>query len=172
MIHLKTPLDKKILGKLKAGDKVLLSGYIYTARDQAHKRFVDALFKDKKMPIPLRNEVIYYCGPTPAPKGHIIGSCGPTTSSRMDDFTPALLRQGIAATIGKGRRSEKVRLAIKKYKAVYFAAVGGAGAYFAGKVESCKRIAYSDLGPESIYKLKVRDFPVYVAIDQKGHSIY
>ena len=172
MIQLKTPVDKKVLEKLNAGDTALLTGYIYTARDQAHKRIFEALLKGKKPPIPLKGEIIYYCGPTPARKGKIIGSCGPTTASRMDEFTPALLRAGVIATIGKGRRSEKVRQVIKKYKAVYFATIGGAGAYLAQKVKASSVAAYPDLGPEAIYKLKVKDFPLYVAIDQKGKSIY
>lgn len=151
--------------KLKAGDTVLLSGNIYTARDAAHKRMKN------KLPGYLKGEAIYYAGPAPAKKNMAIGSCGPTTSSRMDIFTPILIKQGLKAMIGKGKRSEEVRKAIKKYHAVYFMAVGGCGAFFATKIKKAKKVAYVDLGPEAIYKLDVKDFPVIVGIDSFGRSV-
>ncbi len=160
------------INKLKAGEQVLLSGIIYTARDQAHKKLVEAINKNKKTPFDLKDAIIYYCGPTPAPKGRVIGSCGPTTASRMDEFTPALLKKGILGMIGKGRRCEQVREAIKKYKGVYFLTYAGCGALLSKHIKNAEPIAYKDLGPEAIYKLEVRDFPVIVGIDTRGRSIY
>jgi len=168
----KIPLDKKDLQVLKAGEKVLLSGVIYTARDQAHKRLAESIVKGKKLPIVLKNQIIYYCGPTKTPKGKIIGSCGPTTSSRMDEFTPALLKAGLKGMIGKGLRSKEVSAAIKKYKAVYFITYAGCGALLSKYVKRAKPVAYKDLGPEAIHKLEVKDFPLIVAIDSKGNNIY
>jgi len=150
----------------------LLSGIIYTARDQAHKRLVEAIKKGNKLPIDVKGQVIYYCGPTRTPKGKIIGSCGPTTSSRMDEFTPALLKKGVLAMIGKGRRSQRVIYAIKKYKAVYFLTYAGCGALLSKYIKNAGPVAYKDLGPEAIYKLEARDFPVIVGVDTKGRSIY
>lgn len=172
MQKIKLPLTEKQIAKLKIGDEVLLSGMIYTARDQAHKRLVELIKKSRKLPIDLRNQVIYYCGPTKTPKGKIIGSCGPTTSSRMDDFTLPLLKAGLKAMIGKGNRSKEVRGAIKKYKAIYFLTLAGCGALLASKVKRAKPLAFKNLGPEAIYKLEVKDFPLIVAIDSKGKSIY
>jgi fumarate hydratase subunit beta len=160
------------INKLKAGDKVLLTGTIYTARDQAHKRLTEAIKQGRKPPIPLKGRIIYYCGPTRTPKGKIIGSCGPTTSARMDEFTPLLLKAGLLAMIGKGARSQEVISAIKKYKAVYFLTYAGCGALLSKNVKSSKAIAYKDLGPEAIYKLEVEDFPLIVGIDARGRSIY
>jgi len=157
---------------LKVGDELFLTGTIYTARDQAHKRLVEALGKNKKLPVDLRGEIIYYCGPTKTPKGKIIGACGPTTSSRMDEFTPVLLRAGLLGMIGKGRRSKEVAAAIKKYKGAYFLTYAGCGALLAKYVLSSRAVAYKDLGPEAIYELKVKDFPLIVAIDAKGGNIY
>ena len=157
---------------LKAGDKAIFSGTLYTARDQAHKRLVEAIKKGKKLPIDLKGAVIYYCGPTKTPKGKIIGSCGPTTSSRMDIFTPVLLKSGLKAMIGKGTRSQEVARAIKKHKAVYFLTYAGCGALLAKYVKKNKPVAYKDLGPEAIYKLEVKDFPLIVGIDAKGRNIY
>jgi len=157
---------------LKVGDKVAFSGIVYTARDQAHKKLVEIIKKGEKLPVDLNGQIIYYCGPTPKPPGKVIGSCGPTTASRMDEFTPVLLKAGVAAAIGKGGVSSEVRRAIKKYKAVYFVTIGGAGAYLAQRVKSCELVAYPDLGPEAIYKLTVEDFPLYVAVDSRGRSIY
>lgn len=172
MKKIKLPLTRKKVAKLKAGEQVLLSGVIYTARDQAHKRMYECIVRKRKLPIDIRGNIIYYCGPTPAPKGRAIGACGPTTSKRMDEFTPLLLSKGLLAMIGKGTRSKEVVDAIKRYKGIYFFAPAGAGAYLALKVEQAEKIAYPDLGPEAIYKLKVKDFPVIVAIDSKGRNIY
>ncbi len=172
MKKINTPLVKKDIEKLKVGEEILLSGIIYTARDQAHKRLAEAINKNKKTPIDLNGQIIYYCGPTPAPRGKIIGSCGPTTSSRMDEFTPALLKKGVLAMIGKGKRSKQVVQAIKKYKAVYFLTYAGCGALLSKYVKKNKPVAYKDLGPEAIYKLEVRDFPLIVGIDTRGRSIY
>lgn len=173
-----TTLKEKDILSLKAGDEVLLSGEIYTARDQAHKRLVIDLDKGKGI-FDIKNSIIYYCGPTktlkaclPDRQGKVIGSCGPTTSSRMDEFTPSLLKKGLRGMIGKGSRSKEVRLAIKKYKAVYFLAPAGCGALISKYVKSAKIIGYKDLGPEAILKLKVKDFPLIVGIDAKGGCIY
>ncbi len=155
-----TPLIKEQIAGLRAGDEVLLTGTIYTARDQAHKR----LTKVSRLPLNLKNQIIYYCGPTSTPKGKAIGACGPTTSSRMDKFTPKLLRAGLRGMIGKGSRSPEVVKAIRKYKAVYFLAPAGCGALLAKKVKSSKIIAYKDLGPEAIRKLEVKDFPLVVGV--------
>jgi fumarate hydratase subunit beta len=163
--------DKDIKG-LKAGDQVLLSGEIITARDQAHLRLTNMIKKGDKLPVDLKDQVVYYCGPTPACPEQVIGSCGPTTSGRMDSFAPLLLKKGIKGMIGKGRRSGEVRRSVKKGKAIYFVAPAGAGAYLQTRVVDCKILAFEDLGAEAIYKLKVKDFPVIVAIDSKGKSIY
>jgi fumarate hydratase subunit beta len=160
------------LNKLKAGNEILLSGVMYTARDQAHKRLIETLARGRKPPINLKGKIIYYCGPTRTPKGKVIGSCGPTTSSRMDEFTPALLKAGISGMIGKGERCGQVRQAIKKYKGVYFLTHAGCGALLSQFVTSKTLVAYKDLGPEAIYQLTVKDFPLIVAIDTKGRSIY
>jgi len=172
MKRINTPLTKIEIERLNVGERVLLSGIIYTARDQAHKRLAEAINKNQKIPVDLKGRIIYYCGPTPAPKGKIIGSSGPTTSSRMDEFTPALLKKGLLAMIGKGRRSKEVIQAIKKYQAVYFLTYAGCGALLSKYIKSAKPVAYKDLGPEGIYKLEVRDFPLIVGIDTKGRSIY
>jgi len=172
MRKIEAPLTKKEIKKLKAGSSLLLNGIIYTARDQAHKRLVEAIAKGKELPISLRNQIIYYCGPTKRPKGKIIGSCGPTTSSRMDEFTPFLLKAGLIGMIGKGNRSKEVIVSIKKYKAVYFITYSGCGALLSKYVLEANPIAYKDLGPEAIYKLKVKDFPLIVAIDSKGNNVY
>jgi len=157
---------------LKAGDVLFLNGVIYTARDQAHKRLIDTIKKGKKLPLNLKGQVIYYCGPTPRSKKRVIGSCGPTTSSRMDSFTPALLKTGVKAVIGKGRRSKAVKDAIKKYKGIYFLTYAGCGALLSECVKRAKVVCYKDLGPEAIYRLEVCDFPVIVCIDSKGNDIY
>jgi fumarate hydratase subunit beta len=168
MKSITTPLTKSQIASLKTGDEVLLTGTIYTARDQAHKRLAAA----GKFPLDLRNQIIYYCGPTNTPKSKVIGSCGPTTSSRIDKFTPRLLKAGLKGMIGKGSRSKEVLKAIKRYKAVYFLAPAGCGALLAKKVKSAKVIVYKDLGPEAIRKLEVKDFPLIVGIDSKGRSLY
>lgn len=169
--HIKAPFNKREAKCLKAGDQVLFSGVIYTARDQAHLRLCNMLRAKKKIPIDLKGQVIYYCGPTP-PGKRVIGSCGPTTASRMDGFTPELLGAGLSGMIGKGRRDEKVRKAIKRYSAIYFIAPGGAGAYLSDKVKSSKIVAFKDLGPEAIHELEVEDFPLVVGIDPNGKDIY
>jgi fumarate hydratase subunit beta len=165
-------IDRVQIQKLRAGDRVLLNGIIYTARDQAHKRLTEAITKQKKLPLDLKNRIIYYCGPAKTPKGKIIGSCGPTTSSRMDEFTPALLKAGLRGMIGKGGRSKEVVAAIKKYKAVYFVTYAGCGALLSKFVKKAKPIAYKDLGPEAIFELQVKEFPLIVAIDTRGKDIY
>lgn len=172
MIKIKAPLKEDEARLLKAGDEVLLSGVIYTARDQAHKRLVETIKKGKRLPFDPKGQVIYYCGPTGTPKGRVIGSCGPTTSSRMDLFTPLLLAKGLKGMIGKGRRSLDVVAAAKKYKAVYFLAPAGCGAFLAKTVKKNSVVAYPDLGPEQILRLEVKDFPLIVGIDVKGRSIY
>jgi len=160
------------LENLKAGDEVLFSGIIYTARDQAHQRLARALGCGRKLPLDLKGSIIYYCGPTPAPKGKIIGSCGPTTSSRMDSFAPTLLKAGLKGMIGKGSRCRQVIRAIKKYRAVYFLTHAGCGALLSKYIKAKKLVAYPELGPEAIYRLEVKDFPLIVAVDSKGHNIY
>ncbi len=166
------PLKEKDILSLQAGDEVCLSGEIYTARDQAHKRLTETIKNKKKLPVDLRGAIIYYCGPAKTPAGKVIGSCGPTTSRRMDAFTPLLLKYGLKGMIGKRSCSKEVRLAIKKYKAVYLLAPAGCGALISKYVKGAKSIAYQDLGPERIMKLKVKDFPLIVGIDAKGRSIY
>ena len=167
-----TPLIERCIQSLKAGDEVLLDGVIYTARDLAHQELVCTIRKKKKLPLSLRNQVIYYCGPTPAQEGRVIGSCGPTTSSRMDAFTIDLLKAGLKGMIGKGIRSPEVRTAIKKYKAVYFLTIGGAGALLSTRVKKAKVFAYKRFGPEAIYRLEVENFPLIVGIDSRGRDIY
>ena len=172
MKKLSTPLEEKKIINLKAGEEVLLSGIIYTLRDQAHKKICDLIKRKKELPFDFKNQVIYYCGPTPEPPGKIIGSCGPTTSSRMDKFTIPLLSQGLKGMIGKGKRSEKVRKAIKKYRAIYFLAPSGCGAYLSKFVKKKKVFTWEELGAEAIYKLEIEDFPLIVGIDTKGRSVY
>ncbi len=169
---IKTPLTKRDVESLKVGDEVLLSGIIYTARDQAHKRLREAIRKKKKLPLDLRGQIIYYCGPTRTPEGKTIGSCGPTTSSRMDEFTRLLLKAGLKGMIGKGARSKEAIAAIKKHRAVYFLAYAGCGALLAKYVKQAGPLAYKESGPEAIYRLKVDKFPLIVAVDSKGRNIY
>ncbi len=171
-IRIELPLRREDIDRLRAGDEVLLSGVIYTARDQAHKRLAGALKAGKKIPVDLRGQVIYYTGPTPAPPGWPIGSCGPTTSSRMDPFTPFLLSRGLKGMIGKGERSAVVIGAIRKHRAVYFVALGGAGALAAARVESCRTAGFADLGTEAIHELRIRNFPLLVGVDAKGRDVY
>ena len=172
MVRLDLPLDKKKRISLKAGERVLLAGRLYTARDMAHQRLGRLIKERKELPIPLRDEVLYYCGPTPPPPGRVVGSCGPTTSSRMDPFTIPLLRKGLGGMIGKGRRTVRIKGYIKKYGAVYFLAAGGAGAFLADRIVSSEVVAFGELGPEAIYRLEVRDFPVVVGIDARGNDIF
>ncbi len=169
---IRTPLDLDKIKSLKAGQEVFLSGAIYTARDQAHKRLVALIKARKKLPFELSGAVIYYCGPTQTPKGKIIGACGPTTSSRMDEFAPVLLAQGLKGMIGKGVRGPKVRQAIKKYRGVYFITYAGCGALLSKHVKNVRTVAFKDLGPESILKLEVENFPLIVAIDANGGNLY
>jgi fumarate hydratase subunit beta len=167
-----TPLTEKAIEALKSGERVLLSGYIYTARDAAHKRMFDALREGKALPIDIKGHVIYYCGPSPTPPGKVIGSCGPTTSSRMDVYTPELLSLGLKGMIGKGKRSIEVKEAIKRYKAVYFGATGGAGALLSKCILSSQVLAYEDLGPEAIVRLEVKDMPLVVINDIYGNDLF
>lgn len=167
-----TPLEVGVIENLKAGEKVFLSGYIYTARDAAHKRFMDALENGKELPLDIKGQVIYYCGPSPAPPGRVIGACGPTTSSRMDAYSPKMISLGLKGMIGKGKRSNAVKDAIKTYKAVYFGATGGAGALLSKSVVSSEIIAYEELGPEAVVKLGVKDMPLFVINDIFGNDLY
>lgn len=171
-IKIETPLTDDVIEKLRVGDIVRLNGYVYTARDAAHKRLIDLILNDAPLVFDLKGQVIYYVGPTPAPPGRVIGSAGPTTSSRMDTYTPLLISNGLKGMIGKGQRSEEVIEAIKKYKAVYFLATGGVGALLSRHIVSSEEIAFSDLGTESIKKLLLKDFPVIVAVDCYGESIF
>lgn len=162
----------KNMNSLKVGQELLFSGTLYVARDQAHKRLAQALKNKSCLPFEMKGAMIYYCGPTKTPKGKIIGACGPTTSSRMDAFTPALLQRGLKGMIGKGSRSPEVRRAIKQHKGIYFITYAGCGALLSKYVKSVETIAYRDLGPEAILKLEVKDFPLIVAVDVNGRSIY
>ncbi len=170
--HLHTPLsDEDVLG-LKAGDNVLISGIIYTARDAAHKKMVELIEKGEPLPVDLKGQVIYYVGPAPAKPGQAIGSAGPTTSGRMDAYTPLTLEHGMKACIGKGLRNAAVKEALKKYKGVYLAAVGGAGALLSKRVTRSEVVAYPELGAEAIYRLEVKDFPATVINDTYGNDLY
>ncbi|MDR1699579.1 MAG: Fe-S-containing hydro-lyase [Lachnoclostridium sp.] len=166
------PITMDKVKELKTGDMVLITGILYTARDAAHKRMTESLRKGEALPFSIENQVLYYMGPSPNRKDQIIGSAGPTTSGRMDKYTPELLDLGLRGMIGKGRRSEEVILSMKKNTAVYFAAVGGAGALLSQCIKDSEVIAYEDLGTEAIRKLYVEDFPVIVAIDCEGEDIY
>ena len=170
--HLKVPFDREEAVKLRAGDYVYLSGTIYTARDAAHKRMYETLREKGELPFDLQNNVIYYMGPSPAREGRPIGSAGPTTASRMDKYAPALLDLGLRGMIGKGKRNAAVVDAIIKNGAVYFAAVGGAGALLSRTIISSETIAYDDLGTEAIRRLEIQDFPVIVVVDSEGNNLY
>lgn len=170
--HIRAPFDKADVQKLKSGDYVYISGMIYTARDAAHKRMQEALEKGEALPLEMAHNVIYYMGPSPAREGRPIGSAGPTTASRMDKYAPALLDMGLSGMIGKGKRSDAVKEAIVRNGAVYFAAVGGAGALLSKSILSSEVIAYDDLGTEAIRKLEVKDFPAIVVIDSEGSNLY
>lgn len=171
-IQITTPITKETVRSLNAGDSVLISGTIYTARDAAHKRLCENLSAGKEPPIELENLTIYYAGPAPAKPGQVIGSCGPTTSGRMDAYAPTLISLGQTAMIGKGERSGEVIDAMKKYGAVYFGAIGGAGALIAKSITSAEVVAYDDLGTEAIRRLTVKDFPAIVVIDSRGNNLY
>ena len=170
--HIKVPLCKEDATNLQVGDYVYLTGTIYTAREAAHKRMYAALERKENLPLEMSNNIIYYMGPSPAREGRPIGSAGPTTASRMDKYAPALLDLGLIGMIGKGKRSNAVKEAIVRNSAVYFAAVGGAGALLSRSIKQSTVIAYDDLGTEAIRKLEVEDFPVIVVIDSKGHDLY
>lgn len=170
--YIKTPLDETTIKEIKAGDFVYITGTIYTARDAAHKRMYEALQNNENLPFNVTNNVIYYLGPTPAREGQVIGSAGPTTSSRMDKYTPLLLDKGLKGMIGKGKRSEEVRESIIKNQAVYFVAIGGAGALLSKSIKSARVIAYDDLGTEAVRELYVENFPVIAVIDCEGTNQY
>ena len=170
--YISVPFTDDSAATLRAGDYVYLTGTIYTARDAAHKRMFETLERGEELPFDIRNNIIYYMGPSPAREGRPIGSAGPTTASRMDKYAPTLLDLGQRGMIGKGKRSEEVRKAIIRNKAVYFAAVGGAGALLSKSIVSSEVIAYDDLGTEAIRKLEVKDFPVIVVIDSEGNNLY
>lgn len=170
--QLEAPLSNSVIRGLKAGDEVLISGTIYTARDMAHKRLCEAIDASKKLPFELEGAIIYFVGPTPPRPGRVIGAAGPTTSSRMDPFSPKLLAEGLKAMLGKGYRNAEVREALKKYTAVHLATIGGAGALLSKHITKAEVIAYEDLGTEAIRKLQVVDFPAIVAYDCYGNSVY
>jgi fumarate hydratase subunit beta len=167
-----TPLTEEKVKDLKAGDSVLLSGVIYTGRDAAHKRLAELLEKGEELPIDVKDAVIYYVGPTPAKEGMVIGSAGPTTSYRMDAYTPALLDHGLKGMIGKGLRNSEVVESMKKNKAVYFGAIGGAAALIGKCVKKAEIVTYEDLGAEAIRRLEVEDLPIVVVIDSEGNNLY
>ncbi len=171
-IKIKAPLDEAQARRLRAGDRVLISGTVYTARDAAHKRLVQALEAGEKLPFDLEGQIVYYVGPCPAKPGQALGSCGPTTSGRMDPYTPTLIAKGLRGMIGKGSRQPAVVEAMRKHGAVYFAAVGGAGALAAKTVRKAEMVAYEDLGPEAVRRLEVADFPAVVCIDAEGRDLY
>ncbi|MBA7558724.1 Fumarate hydratase class I, anaerobic [subsurface metagenome] len=170
--RLSTPLTEEKIRKLKAGDTVYLSGIMLGARDAAHKRIVEAIRHHKKLPFDLKNKTVFYVGPSPTPRGKKSGSIGPTTSARMDDLTEPLLKTGLKAMIGKGRRSDKIKELLKKYKSVYLVSVGGISAYLSTKVKDIKIIAYSDLGAEAVHEIVVKDLPLFVAYDIYGGDIF
>ena len=171
-MNITSPISAQVIEKLTAGTSVLISGVIYTARDAAHQRIIEALDKGEEPPFELEGQTIYYMGPSPAPPGKVIGAAGPTTSQRMDAYTPRLLAAGVKAMIGKGSRSAEVKEAIKKYKAVYLAAAGGAGALLASAIKEAEVIAYEELGPEAVMRLTVENFPAVVANDIYGGDLF
>ncbi len=170
--YIKTPITKEVTADLKCGDYVYLSGTVYVARDAAHKRMMEALEKGQELPFDLKDAVIYYMGPSPAREGRPIGSAGPTTASRMDKYAPVLLDMGLKAMIGKGKRSKEAVDAMIRNEAVYFAAVGGAGALLSKCIVKSETVCYEDLGAEAILKIEVSDFPVVVVIDSQGGNLY
>ena len=166
------PLTDETLEDLKAGDSVLLTGIIYVARDTAHKRMVEALDKGKPLPFDIRGQTIYYMGPSPARPGHVIGSAGPTTSGRMDSYTPRLISEGLKGMIGKGMRSQAAKDAMTEYRAAYFATIGGAGALISKSIKKAETVAYDELGPEAVFRIEVEDFPATVINDIYGRDLY
>ena len=171
-IRITTPLTEEAVKSLKSGDQVLITGEIFTARDAAHLRLVNLLNKGKDLPMDFNGQIVYYAGPSPARPGEVIGACGPTTSYRMDDLTLPLLEKGLKGMVGKGKRNSVVIEGMKRYKAVYFAAIGGAGALIANSIKSNTVVAFEDLGPEALRCLKVEDFPAIVVIDTEGNNLY
>ncbi|WP_334303720.1 Fe-S-containing hydro-lyase [Anaeromicrobium sp.] len=172
MKRITTPLTEEKVKDIKAGDTVYITGTIYTGRDAAHGRLIESLNKGEELPFNVKDQIIYYVGPAPAKPGAVIGSAGPTTSYRMDDLTIPLLKLGLNGMIGKGTRSEEVVDGMKEYGAIYFAAIGGAGALIADSIKEVEIVAYEDLGPEAIRKLRVEDFPVIAVIDSEGNNVY
>lgn len=172
MIRIRAPLTEADVRQLKAGDEIVVDGTVYTARDMAHKRLCATIDEGGELPIPLEGSIIYFVGPTPARPGRVIGAAGPTTSARMDSFSPRLVAHGLRATIGKGYRNDEVRQALKEYGAVHLATVGGAGALLSGHIVQAEVVAYDDLGTEAIGRLEVVDFPAVVAYDATGGCIY
>ena len=170
--HITAPLTDDVVKSLKCGDMVNISGTIYTGRDAAHKIMVEALEKGEPLPVDWDGQVIYYAGPTPAKPGKVIGSCGPTTSGRMDAYSPTMMEQGLKGMIGKGPRSKEVVDAMVAHGVVYFAAIGGAAALIADSVKECEVIAYDDLGPEAVRRLRVENYPCIVVIDSEGNNLY
>ena len=170
-IQITTPFTKEAAQALKAGDRVLITGTIYTARDAAHARLIELLDKGEALPVDLTDGIVYYVGPTPAKPGQVIGSAGPTTATRMDVYTPKLIAQGMRGMIGKGKRFPAVIDAIKEHGAVYFGAIGGVAAYLSKCVLECEVVCYEDLGAEAIHRLKVKDFPATVVIDTQGNNL-
>jgi len=166
------PLSEAVIGSLESGDRLLLSGVVYTGRDQAHRRIREMIERNEKLPVDLSGQVIYYTGPSPAPPGMVIGSAGPTTSARMDSFTDSMLKLGVKGMIGKGRRDHDTRELLVWYGAVYFCTFGGAGAYLAARVLESEVVAFGDLGPEAMFRLRVEDFPVIVVNDANGGDLY
>lgn len=171
-IRITSPLDDKVIEKLRAGTRVLISGVVYTARDAAHRRIVEALDRGEKPPFDLKGQTIYYAGPTPTRPGKVIGSIGPTTAGRVDAYTPRLLAEGVKVMIGKGSRSPAVRAAIQKHRAVYFVATGGAGALLSKFIKQAELVAYEDLGTEAVRRLVIEDFPAIVADDIYGADLF
>ena len=172
MFEIKTPLIEEIVCQLKAGQWVEVTGTVYVARDQAHKRMAEALKSGQELPFDIKGQIIFYASPAPAKPGRVIGPIGPTTSARMDEFTPVLLEHGLKGAIGKGPRSENVKQAFKKNRAIYLVTFGGAAALLSKHIKSAKIIAYEDLGPESILELNVEHFPAIIAIDCQGNTIF
>ncbi|WP_088189260.1 MULTISPECIES: Fe-S-containing hydro-lyase [unclassified Desulfosporosinus] len=172
VVRIETPLTHEKAAQLKSGDNVLLSGVIYTGRDAAHKKMVEALARGEELPFNVKDQIIFFVGPTPPKPGQVIGSAGPTTSYRMDAYSPTLIERGLTGMIGKGLRSAEVVDAMKRYGAVYFGAIGGLGALLAKRIVAAEVIAYPELGPEAVRRLEVKDFPVMVIIDQEGNNLY
>ena len=172
VITITSPLSDPVIGSLRAGDRVLLNGIVYTARDKAHQRIAEMAERGETVPFPAKGAIIYYAGPSPTPPGKITGAAGPTTSSRMDTFTGAMLRLGVKGFIGKGRRSAEVRRLLAEHRAVYFATYGGAAAYLAARIVAAEPVAFPELGPEAVYRYEVRGFPLIVANDIHNGDVY